>query len=172
MAEIPNLKYTILRLPVVYGIGDKSNLMPRILAAAIYRELNKTMKLLWNENLKVNTVHVEDVCRAIVFLSKMDNSVGHIYNIVDDAGTTQGLISNLLADIFNIKVDYYGNVISACVDIDEAAEEANDRHLVSYFRAACYCAEFIIFINYCFKYFLQFLQSFTGILFLLESHRF
>ncbi|KAF7274668.1 uncharacterized protein LOC143195575 [Rhynchophorus ferrugineus] len=135
IAEIPNLKYTILRLPIVYGIGDKINLMPRILGAAIYGELKKTMTLLWNEKLRVNTVHVEDVCQAIIFLSKMDNSLGEIYNVVDDAKTTQGSISNLLADIFKIHVDYYGTIISACVDIDEAVEEINDRHLIPWAEA-------------------------------------
>lgn len=73
--SIPHLHYTIIRLPVVYGIGDKNNLMPRILAAAIYKELKKPMQLLWNEYLKINTVHVEDVCRAIMFLNQREDTV-------------------------------------------------------------------------------------------------
>lgn len=135
LAEIPNLRYTILRLPLVYGLGDKSNLMPRVLAAAIYKELKETMKLLWNKDLKMNTVHVEDVCRAILLLYERDDTLRQTYNVVDDAGTNQGLISDLLADIFNIKVDYYGTLVSSCIDIEDAVEEANDRHLVPWAEA-------------------------------------
>lgn len=43
--------------------------------------------------------------------------------------STQGSISNLLSDIFNIKVDYYGNLVSAAVDLSGVADEANDKHL-------------------------------------------
>ncbi|XP_066146628.1 uncharacterized protein [Euwallacea fornicatus] len=135
LADIPNLRYTIIRLPLVYGIGDKNYIMPRILAAAIYKELNKIMKLLWNEALKMQTVHVEDVCRAILFLYEREDTLGNVYNLVDDGDTTQGLISNILAELFNVKVDYYGKIVSACVDIESAVEEANDRHLVPWAEA-------------------------------------
>ncbi|CAG9772498.1 unnamed protein product [Ceutorhynchus assimilis] len=131
LAETPNLQYTILRLPLVYGLGDKNYVTPRILAAAIYKELNKTMKLLWNADLKTNTVHVVDVCRAILFLYERGDSVGQIYNLVDDGETTQGILSNMLGDIFHIEIDYYGKIVSSCIDIEGAVEEANDRHLVS-----------------------------------------
>ncbi|XP_050294061.1 uncharacterized protein LOC126734461 [Anthonomus grandis grandis] len=135
LSEIPNLKYTVLRLPLVYGLGDKHYITPRILAAAIYKELKKTMKLLWNEDLKVNTVHVEDVCRAILFLYEKEEAIGQIYNLVDDADTTQGSISNLLADIFNVDVSYYGKMVSSVIDLESATEEANDQHLVPWAEA-------------------------------------
>lgn len=38
-------------------------------------------------------------------------------------------ISDIIADIFNIKVDYYGNLVSMVVDLNVAADEANDKHL-------------------------------------------
>lgn len=78
LAKIPGLRYTVLRLPFVYGLGDKHYVMPRILAAAIYKELNKTMKLLWTEDLKMNTVHVEDVCRTVLFLYQRDDTLGQV----------------------------------------------------------------------------------------------
>lgn len=78
LANIPGLRYTVLRLPFVYGLGDKHYVMPRILAAAIYKELNKTMKLLWTEDLKMNTVHVEDVCRAVLFVYQRDDTLGQV----------------------------------------------------------------------------------------------
>nr|CAH7750082.1 unnamed protein product [Callosobruchus chinensis] len=118
LSDIPDLPYTILRLPVVYGIGDKAGLMPRIMAAAIYKKLGETMKLLWNSDLKLSTVHVDD-----------------IYNVVDCADSTQGSVSSLLADLFDIRVDYYGTIVSAVVDLVGAADDANDKHLAPWAEA-------------------------------------
>lgn len=36
----------------------------------IYRHLNQEMKFLWNGDLRLNTIHCEDVARALVELSK------------------------------------------------------------------------------------------------------
>ncbi|XP_050295922.1 uncharacterized protein LOC126735872 [Anthonomus grandis grandis] len=126
LSEIPNLKYTVLRLPLVYGLGDKHYITPRILAAAIYKELKKTMKLLWNEDLKVNTVHVEDVCRAILFLYEKEEAIGQIY---------KDPFQNLLADIFNVDVSYYGKMVSSVIDLESATEEVNDQNLVPWVEA-------------------------------------
>lgn len=52
-----------------------------------------------------------------------------VYNVVDKANSTQGSISNLLAELFDIKVDYYGSLVSSAVDLTNAADEANDKHL-------------------------------------------
>ncbi|KAL1509351.1 hypothetical protein ABEB36_004105 [Hypothenemus hampei] len=129
LANIQNLRYTVIRLPLVYGLGDKNYIMPRILVAAVYKELKKTMKLLWGEELKIHTVHVEDVCRAILYLYHSEDTLNQVFNLVDDGNTTQMQISNLLGDIFKVKVHYYGNSLVSFVDIESIAEAANDRHL-------------------------------------------
>lgn len=81
LADIPDLNYTILRLPTVYGLGDKTGIMPRIMAAAIYKHLGETMKLLWNADMKLNSVHVSDVCSAIWFVCNRDDTIGQVSNI-------------------------------------------------------------------------------------------
>ncbi|KAJ8965988.1 hypothetical protein NQ317_015352 [Molorchus minor] len=129
LEDMTDLRYTILRLPIVYGLGDRSGLSPRIMIAAIYKHLGETMKLLWNAELKINTVHVLDVCKAIWFVSNRDDTIGQVYNVVDDADSTQGSISNILVELFNIKLDYYGNLVSAVADLVGAADDANDKHL-------------------------------------------
>ncbi|KAF5300487.1 hypothetical protein FQA39_LY02286 [Lamprigera yunnana] len=129
LEQIPDLRYTILRPAVIYGLGDKSGLMPRLMVAAIYKQLGETMKLLWNADLKLNTVHIIDVCRATWFVCTRDDTLGQIYNVVDDSESTQGSICALLTDIFDIKVDYYGNLVSSAVDLSAAADDANDKHL-------------------------------------------
>ncbi|XP_016978518.1 uncharacterized protein LOC108044141 [Drosophila rhopaloa] len=131
LANIDDLSYTVVRLPVVYGIGDKRYLMPRIIIAAIYKYLNETMKLLWNDAMRLNTVHVSDVCAAVWQLAQSPKTAGHIYNIVDDSASTQGSISNLLVDIFDINVDYFGLVMSNLAKLypTDTVGEINDKHM-------------------------------------------
>lgn len=86
--------------------------MHRITIAAIYKYLGDTMKLLWNASMKLNTVHVADAVAAIWHLANHGAAVNQIYNVVDDACSTQGSISNILAQIYGIKVDYWGTLLS------------------------------------------------------------
>lgn len=131
LKEIPDLKYTILRLPVVYGRGDRKGLTPRILIASLYKDLNEPMKLLWTSSMKLNTVHVEDVVSSIWYLGNLETAINQTYNIVDDSNSTQGSISDILADLFNIKVDYWGVMMSSITKIDMSGvvEEINDKHM-------------------------------------------
>ena len=43
--------------------------------------------MLWTKDLKMNTVHVDDVCRAVWHLCQNGKN-GEIYNIVDDGNTS------------------------------------------------------------------------------------
>lgn len=70
------------------------------------------MKLLWTKDLKMNTVHVNDLCRAIWFVLSRDDTKQNIYNVVDQCNSTQGSISSLVSEIFNINHDYWGSTIS------------------------------------------------------------
>ncbi|KRT82739.1 epimerase, partial [Oryctes borbonicus] len=65
LAKIENLNYTIIRPALIYGLGDKAGMTTRLIIGAVYKQLGETMKLLWNANLPLNTVYVDDVCRAI-----------------------------------------------------------------------------------------------------------
>ncbi|XP_026727157.1 uncharacterized protein LOC113493393 [Trichoplusia ni] len=128
------LNYTIIRPAIVYGIGDRRSLTPRLLYGGIYKHLNETMKLLWTSELKMNTVHVRDVCRAAWTLGGLPAARGQVYNCVDLADSTQGSLAELVADIFGINHDYYGTAISTLAknDIASVAEEANDKHLTAW----------------------------------------
>lgn len=75
------------------------------------------MKLLWNESMKLNTVHVNDVVAAAFALAASPMANKQCYNIVDDSQSSQGSISKLLADIFNIKVDYWGVMLSSITKV-------------------------------------------------------
>jgi nucleoside-diphosphate-sugar epimerase len=101
-----------------------------LIIGAVYRELNETMKLLWGKDLKINTVHVLDVCRAIWHVCSAGNS-REIYNLSDKGDTDQGRISSLVAKIFGIKHDYFGTLTSgmAQLSLSSIQEDSNDKHL-------------------------------------------
>ena len=60
-----NLPLIILRVANVYGKGDVRGVMPRIVTAAAYQVLGEAMNFLWGADLKINTVHVDDVVNAL-----------------------------------------------------------------------------------------------------------
>lgn len=131
LAKVEGLKYLILRLPICYGVGDRKGLTPRLIISGIYKYLGETMKLLWTGSMKMNVVHVEDVCCAVWELMQNEQTNGEIINVCDDSEATQATISDLLADIFGIKTDYWGMVMSSMTKVDMAGaiEEVNDKHL-------------------------------------------
>lgn len=49
--------------------------------------------------------------RAVVWLCQRGKT-GEVYNLVDDGNTTQGLVTNIVSDIFDINHDYWGNTLS------------------------------------------------------------
>jgi len=57
--------------------------------------------------MKINTVHVVDVCRGIWHLLQVPAASappsGTIYNLCDKADTDQGKVNKFLEDIFKIR---------------------------------------------------------------------
>lgn len=143
------LNYTIFRLPLVYGKGDRKGLSkwlnyknhetlvkikisflspaPRIVVAALYKYMGEPMKLLWNQAMKLNTVHVDDVTNAAIELAMSPKANHQCYNIVDDTESTQGTISNILTDIFDIKVDYWGIAVSKLAKVQNLCSTSSHR---------------------------------------------
>ncbi|KAL7293658.1 hypothetical protein TKK_0012737 [Trichogramma kaykai] len=131
LKNIPGLKYTILRPAIVYGPGDKTGLAPRLVIGAVYKHLGEMMKLLWGPDLKMNTVHVRDLARAIWHVATRKETIGETYNVVDEGNSTQGTISSIISELFNINHDYMGVTLSflAKMDMTTIAEEINDKHM-------------------------------------------
>ncbi|XP_064595952.1 dTDP-glucose 4,6-dehydratase-like [Liolophura sinensis] len=130
LSEMADLNYVIARPAIVYGPGDRQGLTPRLVIGAVYKYTKEVMKMLWTKDLKMNTVHVEDVCRALWHLCHHGNR-GEIYNIVDDSGSTQGLVNELVSQIYNINHDYVGSAISsiAKLNMSSVVEDINDKHM-------------------------------------------
>ncbi|XP_011311708.1 uncharacterized protein [Fopius arisanus] len=131
LKKIVDLKYTILRPAIIYGPGDKNGLIPRLVVGAVYKHLGEMMKLLWGPDLHMNTVHVRDLVRAIWYVANRDDTIGQTYNVVDEADSTQGSISAIVSELFNINHDYWGTALStlAKTDMNSVVEEVNDKHM-------------------------------------------
>jgi len=136
LKSVTNLDYVIVRPAIVYGPGDKTGIGPRIICGAIYKHLNKPMKLLWNADLKLNTVHVLDVVRALWHLCTHGEK-GAVFNLADKSDTDQGKINKLLESIFGIKTKFAGKMLSAAAQklgMEHVTSTVNDKHVAPWSR--------------------------------------
>lgn len=90
---------------------------PRLIVGAVYKHLGEMMKLLWGPGLHMNTVHVIDVARAIWHVANRDDTIGQTYNLVDEGDSTQGSISAMVSELFNINHDYWGTALSTLAKV-------------------------------------------------------
>lgn len=92
-------------------------LAPRLVVGAVYKYLGEMMKLLWGPELHMNTVHVRDVARAIWHVANRPETVNQTYNLVDEGDSTQGSISAIVSELFNINHDYWGTALSTLAKV-------------------------------------------------------
>ncbi|KXS16630.1 NAD(P)-binding protein [Gonapodya prolifera JEL478] len=141
LKKIPRLNLVIVRPAVVYGPGDIYGITPRLIMGAIYRQLAQEMKLLWTASLKINTVHVSDVVRALWWVAATGDEKGgrkgavvgggEVYNLADGGDSNQETINTHIRSIFGITTGYQGTIISsfAKLNLDSVTEDVNDMHL-------------------------------------------
>lgn len=127
---VQGLPVVVLRPALVYGSGDLTSLAPRICCASVYQKLNEKMKFLWSKELKLNTVHVKDVCNAL-WCCATSAQPGSIYNLSDPGDTDQGMLNDLLGALFGIETGFQGSIISnlAKINMADTAETVNDKHV-------------------------------------------
>lgn len=87
------------------------------MVGAVYKHLGEMMKLLWGPDLHMNTVHVRDVARAIWHVVNSPDTIGKTYNVVDEDDSTQGSISAIVSELFNINHDYWGTALSTLAKV-------------------------------------------------------
>jgi hypothetical protein len=111
--------------------------------ARVYQHLEEEMKWLWTKDLRVNTVHISDVTRALWDLadwyavkkqSGWDvKAWGKIptFNIVDKGQTSQGTMAEIIGHIFDIETGFQGSLIStfARLNMDSVVDDVNDEIL-------------------------------------------
>jgi len=131
LKKISGLNLIVVRPAIVYGPGDITGLTHRFVCGAVYKQLGETMEFLWDEDLKYNTVHVQDVAAALWFLLN-NGTVGETYNLSDGGDTTVGTVANLISKIFGVKTKFMGYMASKVatgIAMKSVAEAVNEKHL-------------------------------------------
>ncbi|ROW01591.1 hypothetical protein VSDG_02173 [Cytospora chrysosperma] len=143
LAKIEGLNLSIVRLAHVYGPYASQWVATALSMARVYKSQNEEMKWLWTKDLRTNTVHIDDVVRALWTIAEWyaagkkdwDNkTMGGpipIFNVVDKGTTTQGKMAELIGEIFGIKTGFQGTLISsfAKLNMDSVVEDVNDELL-------------------------------------------
>ncbi|KAK5097039.1 hypothetical protein LTS08_007059 [Lithohypha guttulata] len=156
MSKLPGLNLVILRMPHVYGDYDHKYVSKVLCIARVHQEQSNELKLLWTEDLRVNTLHVEDAARALWTaaewkrggnimppsptlsrrntLSKGEEgpvSDTPVFNIVDHGETTLGDVSKIIGEVFGIKTGFQGTIISqfAKLNLDSVVDDLNEDFL-------------------------------------------
>ncbi|KAG0008145.1 hypothetical protein BGZ80_003808, partial [Entomortierella chlamydospora] len=135
LQEMEGLNVIILRPAVVYGVGAMGGLTPRLICGRVYMHEKKKMEFLWTKDLRINTVHVNDVAKAIWHTSNWyisnDKSGPVIFNLADDNDTDQEAVNTHIRAIFGIETGFQGTVVSqiAKLNMKDATEEINELHL-------------------------------------------
>jgi len=136
--SVPGLNYVIVRPAIVYGTGDVLGLTPRLITGSIYKETGKKMECLYTKELRMNTVHADDVAKALWFLTDHGEK-GSVYNLCDHNDTDQGKINDLLEQIYGIKTCFLPWVqmkAASAMGTKFLVGFANDQHLKP-FSDAC-----------------------------------
>lgn len=130
------IDHIILRPSNVYGPGDVTSITPRISCAAVYKHLKEPMKFLWDKNLRLNTVHVQDVAAAVWACCEGKTESGKTYNLSDESDTSQGSLNTMLGELFGIEVGFLGSVASSMAKLmlGSVASDANDKHVPTWTR--------------------------------------
>ncbi|KAL8670729.1 MAG: hypothetical protein Q9168_004756 [Polycauliona sp. 1 TL-2023] len=141
LRKTEQLRYVVLRLGHVYGPYDMGYLARGLCLAKVYERKQEEMKWLWTKDLRVNTVHVEDVCAAAVGAAKWcastaaDQEPGGLdkrtFNIVDQGDTSQGTLATIFSQIFNLKTGFQGSLISsfARFNMESVVDDVNEEIL-------------------------------------------
>lgn len=144
--EFPLIAYRlnliIVRLAHVYGPYASQWVATALSMARVYKAIDEEMKWLWTKDLRTNTVHIHDVTRALWAVTGWytsgkanwdEKAMGPVptFNLVDKGVTTQGVMADLIAEIFGIKTGFQGQLIStfARLNMDSVVDDVNDELL-------------------------------------------
>jgi UDP-glucose 4-epimerase len=90
------LKATVIRPAAIYGTRSEYGIYNAI--KHVYDDRNKKrMTLVGSGNNIEGFVHVEDVCRAMIWAADDESAIGEAYNVADDSRLTTAEFFNLVA---------------------------------------------------------------------------
>lgn len=148
LLAIPGLQYCALRFPHVYGEYNHGYFAMGICLARVHLELKQDLELLYTKDVKVNTLHVKDAASAIFAAAEWrakkgklegaaDSSVPDMFkepafpvafNVVDHNDTAQEHVANALSEVFGLKVNFTGTLVSqlAKMNLDDVVDDMNE----------------------------------------------
>ncbi|KAI1093488.1 hypothetical protein F5B19DRAFT_123168 [Rostrohypoxylon terebratum] len=139
LAKIEGLHLVIVRLPHVYGPYASQWVATALCMARVYQALGEEMKWLWTKDLRTNTAHIDDVTRALWAVAAWydagkanwdEKSMGQvpIFNVVDKGTTNQGVIADIIGEVFGIETGFQGQLLSnlARLNMDSVVDDVND----------------------------------------------
>lgn len=97
------LPLIVVRPALVYGPYSKyGDVLYLCLFSSRAAQGYKTWPLLVREGPKSHRIHVEDLCRAVVFLVKREETVGNVYNIADESAVSFEEFNTAMLTAFGI----------------------------------------------------------------------
>jgi nucleoside-diphosphate-sugar epimerase len=96
LAKIDGLNLMVMRVAHVYGPYTSKFLSTALCMARVYQSKQKEMRWLWKEDLRTNTVHIDDTVRALWHGAEWSAKQPSprkpaIFNIVDHGNTCKFL---------------------------------------------------------------------------------
>jgi nucleoside-diphosphate-sugar epimerase len=136
------LNLAIVRLAHVYGPYASQGVATALCMARVYKALESEMKWLWTKDLRTNTAHIHDVVRALWAIADWyaagrdkwdEKAMGKVptFNVVDKGVTTQGVMADIIGQVFGIETGFQGQLISsfAKLNLDSVVDDVNDELL-------------------------------------------
>jgi nucleoside-diphosphate-sugar epimerase len=93
LAKVEGLNLMVMRIAHVYGPYTGKFLSTALCMARVYQSEGKEMRWLWKEDLRTNTVHIDDVVRALwigaewYVKAPAPRQPAPVFNIVDHGNT-------------------------------------------------------------------------------------
>ncbi|KAJ1916738.1 hypothetical protein H4219_003608 [Mycoemilia scoparia] len=139
----PSLSIVVIRPALPYGPVDRYYVAPLLMMGQVCHSKKENMKVLWERGLPVNTVHVEDIARAMVATAKWQRDQVGItepiskatlvkFNVADLGNTTNEKIAEAVSKAFGIKKSFHDAIINAVakrMHTQDLTDEVNESFL-------------------------------------------